>query len=245
MLTMTAETRTIGILGGMGPAATVELMSRIIRKTPAEDDCDHLRMLVDNNPKVPSRIKAIIEGTGADPLPELRRMARGLESAGADFLVMACNTAHHYYAEMAASVSVPFLSIVDVTALHIAKQSQARRIGFLASPAVRQTGVYDKVFEERGLTIVYPDEAGSAELLMIIREVKQGLTGAAQTERFHRVTRDVAPRVDMALVACTELSMLPLPEIANFQVVDTLDLLADAAVEAAKSGLTGYFSVRE
>ena len=90
---------TIGILGGMGPAATVELMSRIIRQTPAKDDRDHLRMLVDNNPKVPSRIEAIIEGTGADPLPELQRMAQGLEAAGADFLIMACNTAHHYHAE--------------------------------------------------------------------------------------------------------------------------------------------------
>ena len=58
---MAVETRTIGIVGGMGPAATVELMSRIIRKTPARDDGDHLRMLVDNNPKVPSRIKAIVE----------------------------------------------------------------------------------------------------------------------------------------------------------------------------------------
>lgn len=234
---MSAETRTIGILGGMGPAATVELMSRIIRKTPAKDDGDHLRMIVDNNPKVPSRIKAIIEGTGADPLPELRRMAKGLETAGADFLVMPCNTAHHYHAELAPSVAIPFLSIVEVTAAYLLRRCpQARRIGFLASPAVRQTGVYDKVFRERGLILVYPEGEDAARLLRIIREVKEGLAGRDQTEAFHRVARDLAPHVDVALVACTELSMLPLPDTEGFQVVDTLDLLADAAIAAAREG---------
>lgn len=233
---MAGDSRTVGIVGGMGPAATVELMSRIIRKTPAKDDSDHLRMLVDNNPKVPSRIKAIIERTGVDPLPELIRMTKGLESAGADFLVMPCNTAHHYHEDLAASVAIPFLSIVEVSARRLAEQApQARRIGFLASPAVRQVGVYDEVFDKRGLEIVYPDDAGSAELLRLIREIKEGLTGSKQKEAFHRIARDLAGRVDVALVACTELSMLPLPEIEGCPVIDTLDLLADAAIEAARS----------
>src|SRR5688572_14383751 len=150
---MSSEAKTIGILGGMGPAATVELMSRIIAGTPARDDRDHIRMLVDNNPGVPSRIAAIIERTGTDPLPELKRMALGLQVAGADFLVMACNTAHHYQAELAASVTIPFLSILDVTARHLAAyHPRAARIGFLASPAVRLTGVYDVAFNENSLT---------------------------------------------------------------------------------------------
>ncbi len=235
---MAAETRTIGIVGGMGPAATVELMHRIIRKTPARDDGDHLRMLVDNNPKVPSRIRAIIERNGADPLPELQRMAKGLETAGADFLIMPCNTAHHYYRELAGSVSVPFLSIVEVTADRLARGAY-RRVGFLASPAVRQTGVYDDAFASRGLAIAYPGEDGSAALLQIIREVKEGLTGPVQAEVFHRVARDLAPLVDVVLVACTELSMLPLPDVGSCQVIDTLDLLADAAIAAARAGTAG------
>ncbi len=233
---MTVRTLTIGILGGMGPAATVELMGRIVRQTPAEDDRDHLRMLVDNNPKVPSRIEAIIEGTGADPLPELRRMAQGLEAAGADFLIMACNTAHHYHAQIAATVTIPFLSIVEVTSRYVAARPQARRVGFLASPAVRRTGVFEKGFAELGRSLVYPDEEGSAALLDIIREVKRGLTGPAQAARFRRIADELALRADIALVACTELSMLPLPEIAGCEVVDTLDLLAGAAIARASGG---------
>src|SRR5579872_2815690 len=86
----------IGILGGMGPEATVDLMRRVIAATPARSDADHIHMIVDNNPKVPSRIAAIIETTGPDPAPELIRMAQSLERAGADALAMPCNTAHAY-----------------------------------------------------------------------------------------------------------------------------------------------------
>lgn len=232
---MAAETKTIGILGGMGPAATVEFMHRIVRKTPARDDADHLRMLVDNNPKVPSRIKAIIEKTGADPLPGLQQMARGLEAGGASFLVMPCNTAHHYLAEVASAVAIPFLSIVDVTIRHLAThRPDAKKIGFLASPAVRQTGVYDNAFSAAGLTIVYPDEEGTAELLNVIRQVKEGRTGPAQAEAFHRVVRELAACANLGLVACTELSVLQLPDVAGFPILDTLDLLADAAIAEAK-----------
>src|ERR1700723_4357749 len=88
--------RIVGIIGGMGPEATVDLMRRVIAATPARDDADHIHLLVDNNPKVPSRIAALIDGTGCDPAPALCEMAKGLEAQGADFLVIPCNTAHYY-----------------------------------------------------------------------------------------------------------------------------------------------------
>lgn len=99
-----ARQPVVGVLGGMGPEATVELMQRVIRATPARDDADHVRMIVDNNPKVPSRIAALIERRGDDPAPVIADMARGLEAAGADFLVIACNTAHHYLPTIRAAV---------------------------------------------------------------------------------------------------------------------------------------------
>ncbi|KGM33908.1 cysteate racemase [Inquilinus limosus] len=234
---MTGDSRVIGIIGGMGPAATVEFMSRVVRRTDAEDDDGHFRMLVDNNPKVPSRIAAIIEGTGADPLPELQRMAAGLERAGADFLVMPCNTAHHYHRAIADAVGIPFISIVDVAAEHLARHYPgARRIGFLASPAVRETGVYDTAFDRHGLAIVYPDAEANAQLLGIIREIKAGQVGDRQAVGFRRVAGALAGAADAILVACTELSLLPLSAVGDMPVLDTLDLLVDATIEAAREG---------
>ena len=232
---MAGDSRVIGVIGGMGPAATVEFMNRVVRRTDAEDDHDHFRMLVDNNPKVPSRIAAIIEGTGADPLPELRRMAAGLEKSGADFLVMPCNTAHHYHRAIADAVGIPFISIVDVAAEHLVRHHPgARRIGFLASPAVRETGVYDAAFDRHGLAIVYPDAEANAQLLRIIREIKAGQVGDRQAEGFRLVAGALAGATDAILVACTELSLLPLSAIGNVPVLDTLDLLVDATIAAAR-----------
>ena len=100
-----ASPPTVGIIGGVGPQATVDLMQRLIDLTPAQDDADHIRMLVDNDPAVPSRIAALIEKTGPSPAPHLARMARGLVSHGATLLAMPCNTAHHYLADIRAAAA--------------------------------------------------------------------------------------------------------------------------------------------
>ena len=115
----------IGVIGGMGPEATVDLMRRVIAATPAADDIDHVRMIVDNNPKVPSRLKALLDGTGDGPGPVLAGMARGLQSAGADVLVIPCNTAHFYLAPIRAAVSIPVGTSVD--GMPVGLQVVARR----------------------------------------------------------------------------------------------------------------------
>ena len=102
-----APEKIVGIIGGMGPEATVDLMQRVIRLTPAKDDSAHIRCLVDDNPKIPSRIKALIEGTGESPGPAIAATAKNLESWGADFIAIPCNTAHYYHAEAQAAVSIP------------------------------------------------------------------------------------------------------------------------------------------
>lgn len=112
---MRAREKVVGIIGGMGPEATVDFMRRLVAATPARDDQDHLHMLVDNNPKIPSRIAALIEGKGEDPAPVLCEMANGLQAQGADFLVMPCNTAHYYLPKIAASVGIPLLDMVALS----------------------------------------------------------------------------------------------------------------------------------
>src|ERR1700723_1217369 len=95
--------RRVGILGGMGPEATVLLMRKVIAAVPAKDDRDHVSLIVDQNSQVPSRIKHLVESTGEDPGPVLAEMAKRLERSGAKALAMPCNTAHHYAADIAAS----------------------------------------------------------------------------------------------------------------------------------------------
>ena len=221
----------VGIIGGMGPEATVELMRRVIARTRAEDDADHVHLLVESNPKIPSRIAHLIEGTGEDPLPEILRVARNLQSAGAQALAMPCNTAHHYADQIQAAVSIPLLHMVKLTVARIAAASPAARVGLLASTAVLRAGVYEREFAERGLTGVLPRRQDG--LMALIRGVKRGETGDEAAQRLAEIGAELADQCEIALIACSELSLISARLASRLRALDSLDVLADAAVEFA------------
>ncbi|TIQ38176.1 MAG: amino acid racemase, partial [Mesorhizobium sp.] len=223
----------VGVLGGMGPAATIELMRRVMEATPAADDADHIHLLVDQNPKVPSRIDALINGTGPSPLDELVRMAKGLERAGATMLAIACNTAHGYAGDIAAAVRIPLLDMVALTAEAIARQPLSRRrVSMLASTAVLQLGLYEKAFQAFGVETRYPDD--QTEIMAIIKAVKKEGATAELRRRFNVVARQsLAGDVDLLAIACTELSLLVDGLDADMAKIDALDILASTIVERA------------
>src|SRR5260370_36852831 len=134
--------RVVGIIGGMGPEATVDLMRRVVAKTPARDDQDHIHLIVESNPKIPSRIAHLIEGTGADPTPELIRIAANLQRAGADALAIPCNTAHAYAHSIRRAVSIPLLDMIDLTVEQIAASPRFPQVALLPPPAVLPTQFY-------------------------------------------------------------------------------------------------------
>ncbi|TVQ50001.1 MAG: amino acid racemase [Gammaproteobacteria bacterium] len=237
----TRSDKTIGVLGGMGPEATVEFMRRVIAATPADDDADHLRLLVDNNPKVPSRIRALIDGDGEDPSPTLAAMARGLVSAGAELLVIPCNTAHWYLPAVRGAVEVPVLDVVALTASALSACSpRPVRVGLLGSIAVQRVGLFDARLGDAGFQLHYPAEAGQRRLLEVIRGVKAGRPLEALARDYHQVAAALAEDgADALLVACSELSVLPAPTPASapaLPVLDTLDLLVQATVATARAG---------
>ena len=229
--------RPVGILGGMGPEATIHLMARILAMTPAEDDRDHVPLLVDNNTQVPSRIAALIEGTGEDPGPVLADMARRLEAWGAAALAMPCNTAHHYAPWIVSAVSVPFLDMVALSVEALARDAQdCPRIGMLASPAVRLTGVFDRALRKAGLEAVYP--ADQDRMLAAIRTVKAGVDEAGARQTVAEAGRELAQAgAGIVLIACSELSTLADAVPRSVAVRDTVDILAEAVVRFSRADL--------
>lgn len=226
--------KIVGIIGGMGPQATVDLMQRIIRLTSASDDYDHIRCIVDNNPKIPSRIKAIIEGKGESPGPCMAEMAKGLENWGADFLVIPCNTAHYYYEWVENAVAIPVVNLIDLVCDYIKEHyPNNSQIGMLASTSVAITGLYKKRFAKLGYNDIWPDEAWQEKLLNVIKQIKKGNLGQQVHDEYKNVCRNLIDKgAQINIVACTELGMVDFD--SQVDMVDAAEVLALKTVQIVK-----------
>ncbi len=231
-----ASEKTVGILGGMGPEATVDLMQRIIANTPALDDAGHIRCIVDNNPKIPSRVRAILGEGGENPGPCMAEMARGLQSCGADFIVIPCNTAHEYYNYVAEAVSIPVVHLVDLVVDQVISMApEMTAVGILGSNTIVKTQIYTIAFAARGLEAIYPGQKVQEELFQIICRVKRGETGEDIRRELREIGRHLAGKgVAAAVVGCTELGIIA--DNMPIRVIDAADILAREVVAVAKKG---------
>ena len=162
--------KTVGILGGMGPEATVLLMQKIINSVDAKDDCDHIPMIIHQNTKVPSRIVRILESEGVDPLPILQKMALDLQNLQCDFLAMPCNTAHFYHSAISKTVQIPLLNMLELSVQQLS-QNYLNKIGILASPALKAVGVFDQSLKESSLNIQFSQN--DSDMLNMIKKKKR------------------------------------------------------------------------
>lgn len=217
--------RRVGILGGMGPEATVLLMQRLLAATRVTDDAGHIPLIVDQNPQVPSRIRHLIDNTGDDPGPILAAMAARLQTAGATAIAMPCNTAHHYAPAIRAAIQIPFLDMVTASVSHAARlTTAATQIGILGSPALRRIGLFDAALAARGLTPCYPTDEGA--MLDAIRAIKaHGATDMARATLLAASTALHDRGAVVQMIACTELSLIADAVAPRAQVFDTLDVL--------------------
>lgn len=229
------EPRPIGVLGGMGPEATILLQRKLVEAVPVRDDSDHIPLFVDMNPQVPSRIAHLIEGTGIDPGPTLAAMARRLQTAGAAALAMPCNTAHHYADAITAAVDIPFLNMVDLAADYAAQMlGTGGCVGVLASPAVRRTRLFEAALEARGLSVIWP--ADDDPMLAAIRALKEVGPGGLARDTLLLASKELAAvGAGMQFVACSEFSIIAESVAPDANAVDTLDLLVRAIIKASQA----------
>jgi aspartate racemase len=199
----------IGILGGMGPAATVDFMAKLTRLTAAEREQDHLPLVVVSDPRVPDRVGPILEGRGESPLPHMLAGVRRLERAGATCIAIPCHTAHFWYDPLAAETELPVLSILDaVLAELVRRQVPKGPLGLLATAATLHAQLYQPRLEAAGYACLAPDQATMAGLVLpAIRLVKQNRTGDAAPLLCRAVDTLRARGAGMTVLACTELPL--------------------------------------
>ncbi|NNC57630.1 MAG: amino acid racemase [Woeseiaceae bacterium] len=228
--------RLVGVIGGMGPDATIDFMSKVLEKTPAEKDQDHVRMLIEHNPRIPSRQLAM-RGDGENPGPVLAAMATRLEASGADFIVMPCNAAHAWREDIVVAVTIPFISIIEASvskALQNAPDDGA--IGVLTTPGCFAAGLYQHALADakREAVLQTPDEL--AEAIELIDRIKAGDKSEAVAEGLRLLAERLVSRGAKALIAaCTELPLVLKPSMFEVPLISSTDALAEKTVMLALS----------
>jgi aspartate racemase len=219
----------------MGPESTAALFLEVIRTTPVSKEQDHLRILIDNNPKVPDRTEVLLSGRTEPAISALTETARNLERAGAELIGMPCNTAHAFLAEIRASVTVPVLDMIDETARR-ARQiwGSDSVIGLLATDGTHLAGIYHEALDLYGLKVVAPREQSQRAVMDVIGIVKRdGVSGRCHHE-LEAAVRDCADQGALAVIAgCTEISLVMSEHPPDLEWLDPVTVLADALVREA------------
>jgi aspartate racemase len=227
---------TVGILGGMGPAATLDLMAKILAAGQGEREQEGVRMIVDCNPGVLDR-NAALSGDGASPGPMLGAMARGLQAAGADFLAMACNTAHAWQADIVAAVRIPFVSMIEATCDAISERFPgARTIGLIAAQGCLDAGLYQAAASERGWRLVTPDFDRQASFMRALYRLKAGDFSEGVRIGFLECAEALATAgAEVVLAGCTEAPLMLKAGDIGPPLVDSTLALAERIVALARA----------
>lgn len=228
--------RVLGVLGGMGPAATLDFHAKLLAADAGPlVDQDHLRVIIDSNPLVPDRNLAVA-GRGLSPGPVLARMALGLERAGADGLVMVCNAAHAFRAEVEAAVAIPLIGIVEATAAAAVRRVPAlARAGVLASSGALDARLYPQAFAPLGVEVVEPQGVWRERFMALLYRIKAGYTGEASRAEMRAIAQMLVDEGAQAVVAgCTEVPLVLDDGELAAPVIDSTAALVAAALAFAR-----------
>jgi aspartate racemase len=227
---------TIGILGGMGPLATVDLYGKIVSQTPAGRDQEHIPVIVYADPRVPDRSAALLHG-GEDPIPWLIHGARQLAALDPDFIVIPCNTAHAFLHQVQPHVDRPILSMIDAAADAIATSyPDVRVVGLLATSGTISTEIYQRALAQRGIDTLTPGAETQQRCVMAaIHNVKAGDTGRATVNLLVEAANELTQRGAGALLAaCTEIPVVLQQRSVRLPLIDATDTLARLAITTAQ-----------
>ena len=223
--------KSIGILGGMGPLATADLLRKIVLLTKAEKDGDHIRIYIDDNPRIPDRTAAILSG-GESPLPQMRDSLHKLERCGASCIIMPCNTAHYFLPQLQSETETPFVSMLTATAKTCAEKHPGKTAAVLATRGTLATGLYEKALAAEGVRCLIPDEGEQDYLMHLIYDVvKASRPLEPEAERWAALLGGLrAKGADYFILGCTELPIAAQSLPAEGPFVDPTEELARAAI---------------
>ncbi len=225
--------KTVGIIGGLGPETTAEFYLDLVFSCAKKDRTARPGILIASVP-LPYQIEEdlILRNEGADRyIPFLTSEAQRLEAAGADFLVMPCNSLHVFIEQLRSSVCIPVLSIIEETVKFL-KRENLQRVGIVSTSATIKNKLYESAFEASAISYVTPDEYQQARMGKFILSLVMGQQKNRDREELIEIVNDFEDdTVDCVLLACTDLQLF-IPQHPRLRIFDTMKIFADATVEA-------------
>lgn len=221
--------KTLGIIGGVGPLATMFIGEMIVRRTAAKTDQEHVNMIITNNTMIPDRTAFILGESEENPVPFILSDAKKLETVGAEVLAIPCNTAHSFYDEIQQETVLPVINMIEETAKY-AKNKGAQRVGILGTTGTISTGIYQDACIRLGMEAIVPDEETQSLVMSLIYEdIKAGKP--ANLEKWQTIRRAMdEANCDEIILGCTELSIVR-QELQLTDCLDSLLVLAETAIE--------------
>lgn len=228
--------KTIGILGGMGPMATCDLMKKIIDNTDASCDQEHLRICVDSNTNIPDRTAAIL-GQGEDPRPEMIKSAVRLQAMGADVIIVPCNTAHYFLGDVEKCVDIPILHMPRETAKALREQG-VRTAALLATDGTLKSGLYDQELRDQGIASIHPNAEEQQTIMSLIYDYVKAGKPYPHLEKILAMQDRLAKQgVEKLILGCTELPIAFAQWDTIIPTIDPTDILAQSAIRYTSNKL--------
>jgi len=235
-----------GVLGGLGPEATIDFMSKVIARTITINkarnrtvvDQDHIRMLVDHNPTVPNRHDAI-RGNGQDVGAHLADMAKRLENANADFLVMVCNTAHAFQDDIEQAIQIPFISIIDEV-INELKNTQRKgiKVGVMATQGCLEAELYQQSLTDAGYQTVIWSDAELADFMDIMYRIKSGDTSKqVQQDTLASANVLIEKDAEVLIAGCTEIPLVLHQDALSVPLLSSTDIMVDRVIDYSLGNL--------
>ena len=227
--------KTIGILGGMGPAATVDFFGKIVAAAQVGCDQDHPRIIIDCNPKIPDRTTAILKN-GTAPLPEMLQSLRRLENSRVDLITIPCVTAHFFHARLQEQTSIPILHIVRETIRHLAAHyPQVRTVGAIATSGTLQSGLIANICAEYGIELLIPEASIQTDKVMaaIYRIKAEGASEASASLVREAAGTLIGQGAQAIIAGCTEIPLVLRDGDIAVPVLDPISILAERALAEA------------
>jgi aspartate racemase len=224
--------KVVGILGGMGPMSTVDLMRMITEGTPVHHEREHLRILVDSRPQIPDRPAALL-GTGESPVPMMQESARMLEQWGADLLAIPCNTAHGFLAQVQEAVGVEIVDMIGLVGRELACTfPEGTPVGLLATAAAGKARVFHDKLPHFEILTPAPG-VHDALVATAILQVKLGDPLEEAREKLLRAVESLQPEPKALIAGCTEVELALADADIPFPVILPMTLLAREIVDRA------------